>query len=470
MVSLRARATPVGLAAFVALAACASGHAFLSYPNARGALTGCGGGYKYTPVAPNECRTNYCCQCGNAAFLQKRMAGQPWRLYSPMDRTLPIRDGFGMCGDGEDSMTAPNMKQGYFSGGCEGRAAMTGVKPGDVIDFQMQSTAHHQGFIELFLCDTTICGGDITRDCFARNQCVALEREPVNDCENGWSSDCAPIDPDYTTRWYMPCHKYPFEWEGTSQMVEDQTLGGPGGSMRYRIPSDFNCGTACVLQSYWATANTCAPPGYNEFFDRVYGEGKLGSWQGCDGDGKTIGGYSVNHKTCGIEGTFPEEFWNCADIHMAGERFNNHDYNSYYTPGNNGQKKHSEYSAAGSALAAAAPAAAAPKPAYEEKSMYAAAPKPASVYAISPRKPAAMQVVASDGSCSSCIESGGSDCPCSYPYDNAGQTWFVAGDTRTGQSGKKQFRICVNRGGANREMCWWCDDSGSSSPFRCDEY
>lgn len=325
--------------AVLGCASCVAGHAFLSYPNSRGALTGCGGGYKYTPIAAGRnCQTNYCCQCGNAAFLQKRMAGAQWTPYAPLDRTTPMRQGFGMCGDGEDSPTSPCMKRGFFSNNCEGMPAMTGLRPGDTIDIQMQSTAHHQGFIELFLCDTTVCGGDISRSCFETNQCVALERVPVSECEQGWGRKCAPIDPDYPTRWYMPCHEHPFEWQGTSQMVEDQTMGGPDGTMRFRIPFDFNCGKACVMQSYWATANTCAPPGHNEFFERVYSEGKLSSWKGCPGDGKTSGGFSRDHRTCGSPGTFPEEFWNCADIHMDGERFNSHDYSPYYRQGNMGQK------------------------------------------------------------------------------------------------------------------------------------
>jgi hypothetical protein len=438
--------TALRVVAALALAAVSSGHAFLSYPNARGAMTGCGGGYNYNPIAP-ECRTNYCCQCGNAAFLQNRFKGKTtWRLYSPMDRTMDIRGGFGLCGDGEDSMTSPNMKLGYFSNGCEGKPALSGLNPGDTIDIQMQSTAHHQGFIEMFLCDTKDCGGDITRDCFYKNQCVALQREPVEACESGNSADCAPIDPKFPTRWYMPCHKYEFEWQGTSQMVEDQTLGGPSGAMRYRIPNDFNCGSNCVLQSYWATANTCAPAGHNDYFRQQYNTGKLNSWKGCPGDGETLGGYSENHETCGAPGTFPEEFWQCADIHMNGARFNKHDYSPYYANGNNGQKPFSSSSSA-------------PAP--------APAPAPA-LNAVANNGNGNVQVNTSGGGgCVACLSAGRWDCyMCKHPVDYQGQYWFINGETRE-ENKEYQFRICLAPGGNNQEMCWWCYDDTKGKDHRC---
>lgn len=510
MVGLRARSgSAVAVAATMALAlacvSCVAGHAFLSYPNARGALTGCGGGYKYTPIAEGKCQTNYCCQCGNAAFLQKRMAGTQWRPYAPMDRTEPMRHGFGMCGDGDDSLSSPNMKNGFFCNDCEGMAAASGLRPGDSIDIQMQSTAHHQGFIELFLCDTTACGGDITRSCFEMNQCVALERVHVQECEMGWGRKCAPIDPEYPSRWYMPCHEFPFEWEGTSQMVEDQTMGGPDGTMRYRIPEDFNCGKSCVLQSYWATANTCAPPGHNDFFEKVYAEGKLQKWAGCHGDGKTQGGFSRDHDTCGSPGTFPEEFWNCADIHMAGERFNNHDYSQYYARGNKGQKQPS-YATAPAPAPAPAPAYSAYKSPAAAPQAYAAASQTHKVTngAQKCSKPGTRCKGASGhpyveylgccsgdcnvekpgewgtfcpsasggsgGDCMSCVESGnGSSCNCPHPHDFHGQKWFVAGGTRYDNSGEGQFQICLEGGGNNHEMCWWCFENTHGMPFRCEE-
>lgn len=335
---------PVRFTAAAAIVACvvasANAHGFLSYPNARGTLSGSGGKYKYHGVNGN-CPTDYCPMCQNAGFLMKRANGERFSFYKPMDRTDMIRTNFGMCGDKNDAWNAPHMKKGFFSQGCEGYPAVTGLKPGDVLNMQMQSTAHHQGFYEFFLCDTSNCGGDMTRGCFYQNQCVQLERVPIESCESGYDYDCAPIDPEYPGRWYMGCPKYPWLFPGTSEMTQDQTMGGANGKAAYRIPHDFNCGKNCVLQSYWATANTCNPLGYKEYFDKVYSQGKLQSWKGCQGDGITRGGYAPQYPTCGEEGTFPEEFWNCADIHMEGTPFNSHNYDAYYTPGNLGRKTRS---------------------------------------------------------------------------------------------------------------------------------
>lgn len=493
MVDASSRSSAAVLVVVVAVlgcASCVSGHAFLSYPNSRGALTGCGGGYKYEPIAVGKCQTNYCCQCGNAAFLQKRMAGTQWTPYAPMDRTTPMRQGFGMCGDGEDSQNSPNMKRGFFCNDCEGMPAVTGLRPGDTIDIQMQSTAHHQGFIEIFLCDTTACGGDISRSCFEMNQCVALERVHVDQCEKGYGSKCAPIDPEYPSRWYMPCPEHPFEWEGTSQMIEDQTMGGPDGTMRYRIPHDFNCGKSCVLQTYWATANTCAPPGHNEFFERVYSEGKLQQWWGCPGDGKTFGGFSRDHDTCGSPGTFPEEFWNCADIHMAGERFNNHDYTGYYANGNKGQKKKpSSYSAP------------VQEPAYQGQAFKPAlASNSYKSHGVQQKcHKAGERCKGEDGypyveylgccsgycnvrksgewgsfcpsdsygdDCMSCLKSGKERaCNCPHPRDYNGKKWFVTGATKYDR-GEGQFQICLK----SDNKCQWCYENTHGAHHRCDQY
>lgn len=326
------------LALFACCLASCNAHGFMSYPNSRGSLSGCGGKYKFQGIKA-DCPTDYCPMCQNAGFLMKRTSGESFSFYKPMDRTERIRGNFGMCGDKTDASDAPHMKAGFFSQGCRGYPTISGLKPGDVINFQVQSTAHHQGFYEFFLCDTTECGGDISRGCFYENQCVQLDRVPNSSCESGNDHDCAPIDPEYPGRWYMGCPKYPWLFSGTSEMTEDQTMGGPNGKMAYRIPPDFNCGKNCVLQSYWATANTCNPLGLKEYFEKMYSEGKLGSWKGCPGDGITRGGYSPQYPTCGERGTFPEEFWNCADIQMEGARFNNHNYNAYYKPGNLGRKR-----------------------------------------------------------------------------------------------------------------------------------
>jgi hypothetical protein len=317
-----------------------SAHAFMSYPATRGALSGSGGIFHYDPV-DMSCPVDYCPECQNAAFLQKNHGDMWFAPYAPMDRTEPFRTGFGLCGDsgldGRDPMTQPHMKAGAFSVGCEGKPTAVNLAPGQVINIQVQSVAHHQGFLEFFLCDTSACGGDITPKCFESNQCVQLIRAPHPSCESGEDTECAPIDPHFPGRWYMACHAFPYLNENTSQMTQDQTMGGPNGKMGYIIPPDFNCGSNCVLQSYWVTMNKCNPIGSAEYFKGLYDRGLLKSWHMCPGDGITRGGYSPLYHPCGASlDLFPEEFWNCADVSMSGKSFNTHNYSQYYVPGNNG--------------------------------------------------------------------------------------------------------------------------------------
>jgi hypothetical protein len=308
------------------LVAAVSAHAFMSYPAARGALSGSGGIFHYDPV-DSSCPVDYCPECQNAAFLQNNHGDMMFTPYTPLDGTQPFRTGFGLCGDsgmdGRDPLRQPHMKAGAFSVGCEGKPSASGLTPGQVLNIQVQSSA--------------ACGGDITPQCFQDKRCVQLLRVPHPSCEGGEDIQCAPIDRSFPGRWYIPCHEFPFLNENTSEMVRDQTMGGPNGKMAYQIPADFNCGENCVLQSYWVTMNKCNPIGGKEYFENLYSKGMLNSWATCLGDGITRGGFSPLYPTCGSSlSLFPEEFWNCADISMAGTPFNNHDYSQYNVPGNNG--------------------------------------------------------------------------------------------------------------------------------------
>jgi Lytic polysaccharide mono-oxygenase, cellulose-degrading len=400
------RAAVLCAAVVLGLASTAAAHGFLSYPNARGALSGSEGKYKYKGVA-DQCPKDYCPMCQNAGFLQKNHGNDVFVPYNPMDRTQWMRGRFGMCGDNSEAFDAPHMKNGFFSKGCEGFPAITGLRPGSVVNLQIQSTAHHQGFFETFLCNTRNCGGDITRNCFDQNQCVQLQRVPHPSCESGNDHECSPIDFSYPGRWHIPCPAYPFLFEGTSEMTEDQTLGGPNGKMAFKIPDDFNCGKNCVLQSYWVTANTCNPAGYKEYFDWQYNHGHLESWKQCPGDGITHGGYAPSYPTCGDKGTYPEEFWNCADIHMDGEEFNTHDYSPYYLKDNNGQKPWHNLPDATA-------------PVMSQQSL----PEP-------------------NFQCGKC----------KFPESYEGQRWFVTGHMKDNDS---RFMVCLEKG--PQQICMWCDN------------
>jgi len=81
--------------------------------------------------------------------------------------------------------------------------------------------------------------------------------------------------------------------------------------MRYKIPENLRC-SKCTLQWYWSSGNSCYYDG--DYFDYFRGLDALGwdvkewqplvleSWANCDS------------RCCKTNGTFGEEFWNCADV------------------------------------------------------------------------------------------------------------------------------------------------------------
>ncbi|CDF33967.1 unnamed protein product [Chondrus crispus] len=76
--------------------------------------------------------------------------------------------------------------------------------------------------------------------------------------------------------------------------------------MRYALPEGVTC-ERCIVHWYWATANSCNPPGYaNYSFPR--------RWEGLPGDGASTGGINTNFPECGSSAkAFPEEFWACSE-------------------------------------------------------------------------------------------------------------------------------------------------------------
>lgn len=81
--------------------------------------------------------------------------------------------------------------------------------------------------------------------------------------------------------------------------------------MRYKLPEGVAC-EHCVLQWYWATANSCAPPGFLDFF--VRNNNPFGTTCPSDGGGK--GAHRPGMTEC--RGSLvPEEFWSCADVRIV---------------------------------------------------------------------------------------------------------------------------------------------------------
>jgi len=115
-------------------------------------------------------------------------------------------------------------------------------------------------------------------------------------CETRLDQTCAPIDPKYPTRWYMPCS--PVAGKGLEIMQH----------IRFKLPNHLTC-DHCVLQWYWAAGNVCNPPGFAEFFKGPRGP----KWNNCPGQAEARGGYARRFKTCGGK-KFAEEYYSCSDI------------------------------------------------------------------------------------------------------------------------------------------------------------
>ncbi|GAB0497085.1 hypothetical protein MMPV_008408 [Pyropia vietnamensis] len=117
--------------------------------------------------------------------------GGAWSLYDPLDPTLgPARaNDHGACGDPAGA-NGDHMAGGKFYHGGKSVATYTA---GSTIDFELAITAHHNGYMEWWVCDVDKCqDDDPTGACFATpGACVRLDRVPHPACEAGTASDCA---------------------------------------------------------------------------------------------------------------------------------------------------------------------------------------------------------------------------------------------------------------------------------------
>lgn len=226
-----------------------------------------------------------------------------WTPFEPLKPSFQWRAD--VCGD-PFRRTSTKFAGDHLRGGrfYHNAKIVLNVTQGGVIDVGLSITAHHNGFIELHVCDVVKCEGEISVDCFKKGFCYALERERVQKCESGNSRRCGPIDKAYPGRWYFPCSTIAPEnragWE---------TYGGDG-TIVYKLPKNLVC-EHCVLQWFWSAANGCNPPGVIEYFD---GANKP-NWGNCPGQGGAIGGVARGQKGCG--GTrFAEEYLSCSDIRI----------------------------------------------------------------------------------------------------------------------------------------------------------
>ena len=237
---------------------------------------------------------------GSGGRSQKAAAGT-WSPYDPKDPSFKFRAG--VCGDMAGDKNGDHLRGGRFYWPSDKPAIVGRYKAGGIFTTTITANIglHHNGYIEYTLCDVKKCGGEISEECLRSNACQKLVRLKEDRCER-YSQDCAPIDPEHPTRWFLPCaQEKPTRQDGRNEYK----------NVKFILPKDVTC-EHCVIQFYWATANTCSPPGYRKYF-----EGPRGPkwWGECLGQAGARGGWVrfPGHKTCGGD-VFAEEYYQCLDV------------------------------------------------------------------------------------------------------------------------------------------------------------
>lgn len=281
------------------------GHGLMNSPNPRGCLSATKNRFIFNTVtedASHDFRAHSPAGDRNSGpgggrrYQKAVVAPHPWTPFEPLDPNHRWR--FGVCGD---KVTGnEHLKGGEF---YDNATIVATYKQGGFIDVGLTIVAHHNGFIELHICDVAKCpGGDISERCFAEGHCRQLKRRRNRVCDSGLSKDCAPIDRNHPGRWYLPCSR---PNKGRSFDVY-----GNDGTILYDLPEDLTC-EHCVIQWYWTAANFCNPPDTIEYFEGPDGPK---NWGKCRGQAGAVGGYNPNKRVCGA--TFPEEYAQCADIRI----------------------------------------------------------------------------------------------------------------------------------------------------------
>lgn len=295
------------VAAFVVFPDASNGHGMMCGPRQRGAYFSSKCGFDLS-IVENPV-VDYCAHClngGTIAATSNNLPPQGFRIYDPISDFDLSATRAGLCGDAKG--LSDHLLGGSFMPTRYNTVPIVEYyKSGTQVDFTAEIDTNHNGYFEFFLCDLDACEStDISDTCFKNGFCYRLNRVPHPDCQNpnrNTQYECGPIDIKYPSRWYLPCRN--------TGHVGIQIVGGPAGTMRYQLPANVSC-THCVVQWYWATANTCAPKGLLTYMKRE--NNPFGTT--CESDGGGLGTYRSGMSECGGQ-TIPEEFWSCADVQIT---------------------------------------------------------------------------------------------------------------------------------------------------------
>lgn len=279
-------------------------HGVMNRPNQRGALrTGKFIQHGIDENAPFDYHMHFPAgekraKPGSGRRSQERAAGKiGWKPFTPLSPTFHWRAG--VCGDLKGERHHMRGGKYYYNGKIVAKYTQ-----GSVIDVELTIIAHHNGFIELHICDVSKCQGEISEECFRKGHCRQLQRAWNPECESGNSYKCGPIDRQNPGRWYLPCSKLPVNQRGRWEYYQ-------GRAILYKLPEDLVC-SHCVIQWFWSTANVCNPPGVIDYFDGP----DAPNWGICKGQGAAVGGVARLQRNCSKD-RFPEEYLQCADVQIV---------------------------------------------------------------------------------------------------------------------------------------------------------
>jgi len=273
------------------------GHSYLALPASRNLLANLAG--------LEDCP--HCLQSGGPDNVKERgSAVWPTRL-APTSH--------GLCGDPvQGKSNPPSWKdETYLKSG----PITATYRSGEIVEFQVAVSTHHLGHYEFRICDraldtNTISSPEEGQQCL--DQWLLQRAPPLEDCQvNDARGDCQPLDPKHPERWYLPPAGSQTPVAGQNfddSMAPSYPSSAEVHIMRYKIPDGLSC-TACTLQWYWSSGNSCVYDG--DYFDYYRGISQLG-WDASAWQPQILATWANCENSCCNSEKFGEEFWNCADI------------------------------------------------------------------------------------------------------------------------------------------------------------
>ncbi|CAM9449279.1 unnamed protein product, partial [Ascophyllum nodosum] len=202
----------------------------------------------------------------------------------------------GICGDPEQTAAEGSNRYGNANSMYPVLETYT---EGSVLEVKVVVSTTHHGHLEFFLCDTSDLDdpeGVVTQGCF--------NMHPLDRAED--DGDASPIDPNFPGRYFVDPTCRSGE---TDQTILPGAFPGDVITARYQLPSGVTC-SHCVVQMAHYTGNSCMHPGYEEFNPPSWPSKcapNKGDW--------ILTGLNM----CGVGDSYPEEYWNCADIEITSD-------------------------------------------------------------------------------------------------------------------------------------------------------